>query len=221
MAELSCRPESDEVHLHEQVGVAQQCPHTWPMPQLSQNGIAVLDRRQIASLCDQTVLYTHTRTHTQAQDLCGQAQCAMVICVAQKHCLLYLVGPSDKPRKFWNWASLAELACTSQAERASLSEVIKGSLSAELGHVLIGVVSHAGSPQPQSPTRQGSVAHIGREALALQSQVSVQQASPSTALPLLLVWNPDCQASSLDRHVSLPLCGDPTSGLQGVPVDTS
>ena len=55
--------------------------------------------------------------------------------------------------------------------------MIKGSLSAEVGPVLIGVVSHAGSPRPESPTRQGSVAHIGREALALQQETSVEQAS--------------------------------------------
>ena len=55
-------------------------------------------------------------------------------------------------------------------------EVIKGSLSAEIGPVLIGVVSHAGSPRPESPTRQGSVAHIGREALALQQETPVEQA---------------------------------------------
>ncbi len=60
-----------------------------------------------------------------------------------------------------------------------LGEVIKGSLSAEIGPVLIGVVSHAGSPRPESPTRQGSVAHIGREALALQQETSVEQASSS------------------------------------------
>ena len=76
-------------------------------------------------------------------------------------------------------AALSEHACPSQASEVGLGEVIKGSLSAEIGPVLIGVVSHAGSPRPESPTRQGSVAHIGREALALQQETSVEQASCS------------------------------------------
>ena len=74
-------------------------------------------------------------------------------------------------------AASAERACAAQAGRVGLGEAIRGSLSAELGPVLIGVLSHAGSPRPESPTRQGSVAHIGREALALQQQTSAQQAS--------------------------------------------
>lgn len=71
---------------------------------------------------------------------------------------------------------VVKLACTTQAGDMGAGEVIKGSLSAEIGPVLIGVLSHAGSPRPESPTRQGSVAHIGREALALQQETSVEQA---------------------------------------------
>ena len=42
-----------------------------------------------------------------------------------------------------------------------IGEVIRGSLSAEVGSLLIGVVSHAGSPRPESPQRLGSIAHVG------------------------------------------------------------
>ncbi|CAL5220614.1 g2656 [Coccomyxa viridis] len=97
-----------------------------------------------------------------------------------------------------NLPSRAEPAEAHQHEQTGgvgPGEVIKGSLSAEVGPVLIGVVSHAGSPRPESPTRQGSVAHIGREALALQQETSVEQASSAEAQPLL-----ERSASHKARH---------------------
>ena len=62
-----------------------------------------------------------------------------------------------------------------QAAGVGLEEVIRGSLSAELGSVLIGVVSRAGSPRPGSPARQGSVAHATPADAALQAEASTQQ----------------------------------------------
>jgi len=62
-----------------------------------------------------------------------------------------------------------------QASGMGLGEVIKGSLSAELGPVLIGVVSHAGSPRPGSPGCQGSIAHVGQDSSASQTEPLVHQ----------------------------------------------
>ena len=62
-----------------------------------------------------------------------------------------------------------------QAAGVGLEEVIRGSLSAELGSVLIGVVSHAGSPRPGSPAHQGSIAQAAPANAARQTEASTQQ----------------------------------------------
>ena len=68
-----------------------------------------------------------------------------------------------------------------------IGEVIRGSLSAEVGSLLIGVVSHAGSPRPESPERLGSIAHIGNVDEALMRAASAGEVSrllcPAPSVP--------------------------------------
>ena len=66
-----------------------------------------------------------------------------------------------------------------------IGEVIRGSLSAEVGSLLIGVVSHAGSPRPESPQRLGSIAHIGHVEEGPMRATSACEASLYVAQPLL------------------------------------
>ena len=66
-----------------------------------------------------------------------------------------------------------------------IGEVIRGSLSAEVGSLLIGVVSHAGSPRPESPQRLGSIAHIGHVEEDPMRVASAGEASLYVAQPLL------------------------------------
>ncbi len=68
-----------------------------------------------------------------------------------------------------------------QASGVGLGDVIKGSLSAEVGPVLIGVVSHAGSPRPGSPGCQGSIAHAGQDSSALHTEPSLHEVRSSLA----------------------------------------
>ena len=65
-----------------------------------------------------------------------------------------------------------------------VGEVIRGSLSAEVASLLIGVVSHAGSPRPESPQRLGSIAHVGHVDEGLTREASAGEVPSPFAQPL-------------------------------------
>ena len=76
-----------------------------------------------------------------------------------------------------------------------IGEVIKGSLSAEVGSLLIGVVSHAGSPRPESPQRLGSIAHIGHveEGPMREASAGVVSLRPAPCPPTQRLTQPEEQ----------------------------
>ena len=77
-----------------------------------------------------------------------------------------------------------------------IGEVIRGSLSAEVGSLLIGVVSHAGSPRPESPQRLGSIAHIGHVDEGLMREASAGEVTLYVAQALLPHPNGDTADST-------------------------